>query len=443
MGNMTNFDAFRHYMEPVCSPDSFINMSFYWMISAALQRRVWMGSNERALYPNMYVVLCGDPGIGKGMVIKPISEILKTHKLQNAPKDETLISMGQDPDSYLSIPVAAETVTFEALTGALAKSVRRINYEALDEAGLHKVAKIYSHNSMAFVLEEMSSLFKKKTEDVTKFLLVAFDCGQYKYETKTKGTDIIKRCCVNLLAGTTPSFMQQSYNEQLMADGWSSRTIFVAEHCNRFETMFLRSPDESQLESKQQVIKHVAKLVDIYGLVEFSPEALVFLEDYWINVHPAIKAASNYKLKSYFARKNVHIMKLACAVHFAESTTMTIELGDVIRALDLLKDVEKRMAMALQFGGKKNPLESLRKEIIATLFAADSSPQFTVEHKFLIEKHLEDGRESEIKEVLRTLEAIGHVKPFSKNGHVFYTLQPQAATKDNVIDFASKLKQVI
>ena len=81
MTDLTNFEKWRLYTDGLISPDNFIDFGWYFLISAALQRRVWTGPDHQRLYPNIYVIPVAEPGIGKGLVIKQVAELLKFHKL--------------------------------------------------------------------------------------------------------------------------------------------------------------------------------------------------------------------------------------------------------------------------------------------------------------------------------------------------------------------------
>ena len=78
---MTNWDRWQLRLREVTSPQSFIDFGFVYLVSSYLQRRVWTNADHQKLFPNVYIILVGDPGIGKGLVIKPVTEFLKGHKL--------------------------------------------------------------------------------------------------------------------------------------------------------------------------------------------------------------------------------------------------------------------------------------------------------------------------------------------------------------------------
>ena len=257
---MTNFDRWQLLMKDVCSPQSYVDFSFYFIISAALQRRVWCGPAHMPLFPNMYIVLVGEPAVGKGVSIKPTIEMLRHHKWKPEIKDVTdsmahvvMGRKGEQNEEY-AITAAAESITFEALTRLTAQAARAVTYTTIDAKGKPKKCT-YLHSSVCATLEEMSSMFNKSADKVVDFLLVAWDCGDYHYKTKHMGEDKIRQCCLSLMAGTTPSFISKTFKHDLIGEGFSARTIFIYETTNRVVPMIKPEYTQQQLQAKTDLLK--------------------------------------------------------------------------------------------------------------------------------------------------------------------------------------------
>lgn len=381
---MTNFEKWRIYTDGFVSPDNYINFGFYYLVSAALQRRVWLGPDHMPIYPNIYIFLVGEPAVGKGVVIKPVTEILKSHHL--TPPDQSKIIPGEDAhvtaalkeedwrlatnggkekDPPLMFPVAADATTWEALVKALSNSLRRINYKKFDPSLGREKSAIYAHSSMCFSLEEISSLFRKKAEEVVNFLLKTYDCGDYEYDTLSRGKDRIKKCCVSLFGGTTPEFMQRVFDDSLLNEGISSRTFFIFATENRKNCFFFPPLTEEQRTYYEEIRKHIGSLGHLYGNVKVDRETEVFLES-WAKTHKQNRTNSNPKLNHYYGRKNLHVAKLAMAMHFGESLEMFIKQEVFERAMDVLGEEEKKMHLALGLD-KTNPLSGPAKKILTYL----------------------------------------------------------------------------
>ena len=446
---MTNFERWNLFMRDIPSPQGFIDFGFYYMISAALQRRVWVGDTQK-LFPNQYCILTGRPGIGKGLVIKPVLEILKHHKLEmpNLTKSAAPVAPATKPrnqdekdvidadpnvaaaiqaanyvagkqqlprgnkaqEAPLVIPIAANATTYEALVQAMSRSVRRINYSEFDPTLGKNTTKIYTYCALAFCLEEISSLFRKKTEDVANFLITAYDCGDYEYDTKTQGTDYVKKCCLNFFGGTTPTFMESTFNDKILTDGFSSRTWFIFESANRFNTLRIPRLTEEQLQAREAIVQHIGKLTKLYGEVQFTDEAFAFLDAWWQEHDKKERPNTSSKLDYYYARKNIHVQKLAMAMHFGESTEMTIGIETCKHALATLAKIEGNMHHALCFEGK-NPLAPVSNKIVR--FVSKNGPQST---RNLLANFWDDVNQEDLNIVLNHLRSMGRLVLTTVNG---------------------------
>lgn len=391
---MTNKDKWLAYTSGLSSPDNFIEWSWRFTIAASLQRRVWYGSDHMPLYSNMYVVLVGKAGVGKGIVIGPATELLKHHKkkdfttekksssdqekliiqkteqanLESAEEAQIKMKAGGERVDAPLFPYAPDATTYEALVEAMSKSGRRINYNYLDAEQQPKLG-IYFHCSMYFSLPELASLMRKRTEDVVNYLLGLYDCPlDYEYKTKTRGEARVRRGCLNLLAGTTPSFMETVFNEQLIDQGFSSRAFFIYAPKNRKNVAFPEPLTEDQTRYKEELLAHIKELAKLYGRVQVSQETADWIQVWWNDTenNKHLRSNTSPKLEAYYARKNIHMVKVAMTEHFSESLDMTIPLERFKEAVEICAKEEKNMHIALTFEGD-NPLSRVTDKVLEYL----------------------------------------------------------------------------
>ncbi len=379
---MTNMERWQYYMKDFCSPQTFVDWGFYSLISGTLQRRVWLGSNQKKLHPNMYNILTGPAGVGKGMVLGEVANIFRHPKMQKVAPDvverrkQAMEELGEevtggftksefDTINNMKIPIAPNATTYEALCRTLAKSARGMYIElpTVDGEGKHH-KKMELHSSILFLLEELGSLFRKHTEDIHTFLCETYDCKDpYEYRTKNQGTDYIKRPCVSLLAGTTPDFLKRVFSSSLLTEGFASRTVFIVAMRNRFRHYETPVFCKEQLDAYEEIVDHVVRLSTITGLVEFTPEALAF-NKYWYEKEYAEKVPNAHpKLQPYYARINITHAKLCVAMHYAEEykdNKITLETAQ--KALTFLQATEVPMHLALNINNK-NPLSEATDDI--------------------------------------------------------------------------------
>jgi hypothetical protein len=421
---LTNRERWLCYTSGLSSPQNFVEWSWLYLVAASLQRRVWCGPIHQPCYANIYVILVGPPGVGKGLCIKEVIGLLKHWKKRDAiplggvngsaTKEQLNTaemtnqldlekaqevefqgkSKGADIIEPLLIPVAADATTYEALVKAVADSYSRCNYIQFDDKHGKNVLKIYGHSSLCFALQELASLLRKRTDDTVNYMLGLYDCPQdYEYLTKTQGKDRVRRGCLNLLAGTTPSFMQSTFDEKLMDEGFSSRTFYIYAQRNRKNQFWIPQMTEEQTKCRTEILDHIRKLTSLYGAVSIDRETELFLQDWWDEQekHKDTRINKSLKMVPYYARKNIHVMKVAMAMHFGESTEMTIPKSTFEKAIEFLAQEEKNMHLALTLEGNNVIAKVTRKIMILLETGKKNFVDLLVEtHSLIDRKGLEE-----------------------------------------------------
>lgn len=418
-------------------------MTFYYMIGSALQRRVWLGNSEMPIFANQYIILVGEPGVGKGLVIKPAIHFMSYHKakrsgpmladnledstelIQKYIEEIKTMQNKSAPASYIEadpllFPIPATATTYEALTLAHTRAHRWFKPPPeMRKYSLVPPSGIYGHSSMCFLLEELSSLFKKNTNSTVDLLLALWDCGNYTYATKHQGEDVIKNICLSMLAGTTPGFMRDTYNEKLIDEGFSARALFIFEERNRFDLYGIPDLGADQLEAKARILVRLKELSTFFGQAQLSPDGMALFKDYFERVLPRHRINTNLKLQPYYSKKNMHASKLAMALHFADHNTMTIELESCQKALDILETLEVKMHFALSSGGK-SPLAACAKKIVRFL-SAQSEPKSRHEIWYALDGEI---REAEMLEVLHYLVTTRQLEEVKEQDKLKWKIKP-------------------
>lgn len=390
---MTHLEHWQYYNKDIPTPAPWIDWGYYFIISAALQRRVWFSGGPWALYPNIYLTLVGPPGVGKGMILKPVKEVLTHYKLDplrkalKAAKDikmmesvdaqeftDTIVGSivdgtagfakkkPEEKEEKLLFPIAADATSYEALVRSMAKCTQWSDYKEQMPDGNTRLRK-YFHCSMFFALEEISSLFEKHAQKIQDFLLVAYDCGdKYRRETITRDVEIIKRPCLSFIGGTVPDFVKEVFDNRLLSSGFASRTFFLWGEESRFKKLLIPAPDSSQMASLDLILKHVKAISELYGALSFAPGVFEKLESWWETEDTTVN--KNPRLQYYYSRKNIHTLKLAIIMHFCDKTNMVIDEEDANKAIAVLAKAEENMHLALRIG-ERNPLANTSRLVLA------------------------------------------------------------------------------
>jgi len=381
---MTNLEKWRSYTDGLPTPDRMIDWAFYSMIASALQRRVWLDSNNDPVFLSNYIFFVSPPGIGKTLVINKVEEILRhwkhgdnqslleakfsdtTHKAvvegiierDGKVADKATLKSSQEDSEIVRpylIPIAADATTYEALVLNFGKCYRRINFKIYNAKAEKDIIQVYGHSSLCFLLKELGSLLRKRTNDTVTLLLGLYDCPtDYEYDTVTREKDRIRKGCLNILGATNPEFMNEIFNEKLIDPAFLSRSIFVYASKNRKPVSKIQPLSKEQLDCQNDLKQHVLKLTTLYGLVEYDPGVDELVHEWFIKheEQPHLRASQSPKLQHYYSRKLLHLKKLAGMIHFGETCEMKIGLEPFRKAIDVLNKEEKFMHLALTLDAK-------------------------------------------------------------------------------------------
>jgi hypothetical protein len=299
-------------------------------IAASLEQKVWVRTMGMPLYPNLFIGLVGPPGAGKTLPIIGMSRLF-------ASLEEHFIS----PSS----------ISNAALTDCLMEAKRRIVRPALNPP-------YTEFNSLYVISRELGVLLPGYDTEFMSSLNDLYDCGLYSQRRRGGGIKFeIPNAQINLLAATTPSFLNGLLPEGAWQQGFTSRTIFVYSGASQPKNIF---DDITGDDSLSRALKSDLKIIsELYGKLEFTEPAVSTIKAWHMSGGPP--APEHPKLTSYVTRRTEHLLKLSMvAAIVRSSSTMTIELEDFQTALDWLLEAESFMPdifRAMRSGGDSTVIE--------------------------------------------------------------------------------------
>lgn len=381
---MTNLQKWHFYLKDLESPESFIDWSYYSLISFALQRRVWLdGSASGNLFPNLFVLFIAPPSVGKGQASKPVANIIRSTSLMYLKKDNSVHPM---------FPCGADTTSMEAFIKELTTSQQMTAEE--------KTSKPYAHCSCCFVVEEFETLINENAKSIVAVLNQVYDADQFRKLTIGRGEDLVKNVCVSMLASTTPDFIRESFENKIFSQGFMSRFIAVFGKEKRFFRLYPGTSVE-QMTVWRQIVDHVRSLHKVCGLCSLSVDSVKWFQSFYEsgemlrsrkNQHPS--------LDNYWGRLSTHLKKLAMVLHFSEPFEpgdYEIQLPTLQRAWKALQGIEPDMHLAFT-SCARNPLHEIQKNIFRFLKHAGK-----VNRTNLVLVFSREGNMEEIDECIKVL----------------------------------------
>jgi Protein of unknown function (DUF3987) len=310
--------AFIDYAQSGEAPLSMYFWTGVCSIAGALRRRVWIEQAYFQWIPNFYVILVAPPGI----VAKSTTASVGMNLLRAVP----------------GVKFGPDVVTWQALAQDFSNALQFV--EMPD--GLN-------HGMSSLVIEssELGTFLNPADREMVDFLVTLWDGkkGAVKKLTKTQGEDVIENPCINLIACTTPAWIEGNFPEYMIGGGFTSRCIFVfAEQKRQYVAYpYLHVPKDFA-EIRAKLIADLIEISELKGQFILLPETIQWGEK-WYEEHYRTRPRhlDNERFGGYIARKQTHIHKLAMVISAARSATLEISVDDLSTANQIVTSLETDM----------------------------------------------------------------------------------------------------
>lgn len=305
-------DGFERYTEELHSPPIFRRWVGIFTIACALERKVWVRTGPGVLYPNLYIFIVGPPGSGKTAA---------TNVARNL-----LINIDD-------LHVAPTSVTRASLIDNLKESERKV-------VRPRDTPSIVEFNSLALLSNELGVLLPSYENDFMNVLTDLYDCHVYSESRRTRDSRIaIENPQLNLMAATTPSYLNNLLPQGAWDQGFLSRTIMVYAGTPPRRSIFAESNLRGDLLSR--LTHDLGEISGLFGKLDFDPEVVAAV-DAW-HLGGGQPAPDHPKLQHYNTRRTTHLIKLMCISSIARSDDLIVLLDDFVEALGWLNEAEAAM----------------------------------------------------------------------------------------------------
>lgn len=304
------FDAYRDYCSMWEPPAVYNKWCALATLSARAGRTLYLEEANRKTFANLYVVLVGPPGVGKGQAMREAIPFIEKTGINISPAEMTKAQM--------MVRIAEAT-----------RDDRTI--------GLWTPYIIIAEELPAFMGGDAY-----KSGMLTS-LTNLWDCPEKAdKETKHGGKDIIPQPYICLLGGTTPSGLFDCLPPGSIAQGFTSRIIFACADYN--DKRVVEKPWKKEHdELKARLIHDLEEIGQLHGPMRMTDLAKALWADYYMNRKLPEEEFGDPRLQGYSARKPLYVKKLSMLLSISENDTLDIDGHHVEGAMQMLKEIDETL----------------------------------------------------------------------------------------------------
>ena len=303
---------YLEYVKDIRSPLVYHKWVGLSIISATIGRKVYLQLGHFQTVPNIYVILLGPSGLGKGNALAPARELLFQTKVVLAPNSTTR-------EGFLSYMLDKESI---------------INGK--------------SYNNMMILATELGSFLKDQDRQFRRDLTGLYDCEieGFLSQTKTVPSVELKNPGVTLLGATTPDDLLHIFPASEYRLGMLGRCIMVFADQTRKVPLIPPNPDKKLALKLSNQLRATQKII---GTMKFSATGeLAFAAIQQTKTRRYIHSV----FEGFAARRHIHILKVAMLLSLIRSNRMLIDGLDLEEAEELIAEVEVDMEVPFLLRGR-------------------------------------------------------------------------------------------
>ena len=301
------------------SPEVYRLWSAIGMLSSSLERRVKIMTGRWSTFPNLFIMLVGEPGVGKGIISSAESMLRATTARES-----------KTPAFWL----APTNSTKASLVDSLEKSTRTINLPD---------GTTYTSAPLMQCIEEFGALMGKHDMELISLFNILYNAAEVYEERRRVGDRhvLVENPILNFLGGVQPAILGSLFPEEHWTSGLARRMMMVFSDEDRLIDPF--GARKVGRITREHIVGKLSFFSSLVGEVVWGQEAAELFVDWHMGGQKPKPTHS--KLGGYTRERSRNICRLAglSVISRTQGITTPIQPIDFRRALDWMLSIEVRM----------------------------------------------------------------------------------------------------
>lgn len=339
MNDESFFKTYMSYVGETEAPVIYHRWSCLSLIGAYLGRDFYLPFGHSILYPNMYIMLLGEPGTRKSTAIKLAKKIITSAGYKNISSDKT--------SKEKFILDLAEQHTPDSVNDIL-------------DSNLWGEGEVNGYAQMYIACDEFNDFIGLGNLEFISLLGNLWDfSGTFELRNKNSKSVSVQDPTISILGGNTATSFANAFPSDTMGQGFFSRLLLIHGESTGKKIPFPESPSTEITEDCIRSLRRIKEICT--GPATISALARNLLSKIYVESKPL----DDPRFISYSNRRFTHLLKLSLLIS-ASSYSNEISSDAVVEANTILTHTENLMPKALGHFGRARNAEVTHK-IMATL----------------------------------------------------------------------------
>lgn len=390
---MSWLDRFLEETDEAETPRGYVYWSGIACISAIVAPNTWINrKGVVTLSPNVYVLLLGESGLGKGLAISLVKKMVKrigaTRVISGTNTIASIITEMKETESdeRTGIPKFKDSRAF-IVSGEFATLVQR------DERALPTLTEFYDTHYM---------------ED-------------WKASTKHSGKDELLKLNVTFLGGSTLEHFTKAVPKSDIYGGFVGRMLLINEEA-RHRINPLSDTEENYQFPFEKLEEHLRTLKEVKGGFKYSPQA----KSLWDEWYTEVRSKKIHDPTGAFNRLTDNVLKVAMCISLSKSTELLIRKEDLDEAIDKCMAVTVEQQRLFGSGAGESSSDSLPQSTLLVMRTLWKTEAHTITKRKLMVQNYGNFDIYTLERILVTLEASGIIDVVPCEDEVVIRLLPEA-----------------